>query len=165
MNKKQITLIVVLIVVISVSLTAYKVISFKNNDSEKSSNLSSGTITPTRSAELNGTVVSIEGNIIVINNEVGRKVLTPEEQDKRRAEMQKLSPEERQIARQKELEGVTYEKKEITIPVGIPIVIGTGDASGNSLPAELSDIKKDTYLSIWINASGLPEYVKIKGVN
>ncbi len=165
MNKKQITLIIVLIVATALSLTSYKVISSKNNDSAKSTNIYSDTIAPTRSPDLNGTVVSIEGNIIVINNEVGRKVLTPEEQAKRRVEMQKLSPEERQIERQKELEGVTFEKKELTIPVGIPIVKGTGDASGNSLPAELSDIKKDTYLSIWINSSGLPEYVKIKGVN
>jgi len=165
MNKKQITLIVFLAVVIALSLTVYKVISSKSNDSAGASNLTSEAITPTRNAEINGTVVSIEGNQVVINKEVERKVLTPEEQAERRAEMQKLSPEERQIARQKELEGVTYEKKELTIPVGIPIVKGTGDATGNSFPAELSDIKKDIYLSIWINTSGVPEFVKIKGVN
>jgi len=118
----------------------------------------SNLVSPTRLAEVNGYVTNIAGNEIVIANELGIKVITEEERLRR----QKLTQEERQALKASESANLTKETVNITIPVGVTIVKGSGDASGNNLPAELSEIKKGVYLSIWKSGEEI-EFVKLKG--
>ncbi len=116
--------------------------------------------TPDRQAELNGYVLSIEGNEIMIANEIGVKEITDEE----RARRQKMTPEERQVLRARESANVTKENVTITIPVGTPIVKGAGNASGQTVSAEMSEMVKGVYVSIW-KTSNTVEMVKLKGVS
>jgi len=119
--------------------------------------------TPSRPAEVNGTVLSVEGNIIVIANEIGKEQLTEEEKAARKEEIDSLSQEEKQALRQEEKDAFETEDIEIIVPVGITITKGGGDASGDSVIAEISELVKGTYLSIWLSETGYPESVKIKG--
>lgn len=119
---------------------------------------------PARPAEITGTVVSVEGNEVILAKEIGREILTEAEQAAKQAERQKMSQEERQAAR--EVETAQYQTEEITliIPVGVPIVQGTGDGSGAVALTDLGSLVKGTYLSVWTNSSGSVEYIKIKGL-
>lgn len=119
---------------------------------------------PDRPAEVNGTVLSVEGNVILIANEVGKEELPEEERDARQEERQNLTQEERQALRQEALEEMETEDLELVIPVGVPISKGSGDSSGGNVSAEISEITKGTYLSIWLNENNSPEFVKIKGL-
>lgn len=162
--------IIILILVVLILGGGYFLISNKtaNNDRDVITNEVSIEETnldaPSRPAEINGTVVSVEGNIIVVSNEVGKEQLTEEERDARKEEMANLSQEERQAQRQQELESMETEDVEIVIPVGVPISKGSGDASGDNISAEISEIIKGTYVSIWVNEGNTPEFVKIKGL-
>ncbi len=118
--------------------------------------------TPERVPEINGTVVSIEGNKIVVKNEIGREILTPEEQAKRRVERQKMTQEERQALRAQEAASLKTEDVEVVIPVGAVIVKGTGTGDGLSAKATFDDIKSGTYISVWKNGD-IIEAVKVKG--
>lgn len=122
------------------------------------------TLTPSRPAEINGTVVTAEGNVLVVANEVGKELLTEEEKEAKKAAMQNMTQEERQAARQQELEGIETQDIEIIIPVGIPILKGTGDASGENTHAEISELAKGSYVSIWVTDENTPEFVKVKGI-
>jgi len=117
---------------------------------------------PDRPAEINGNVRSIEGNQVVIANEL-REALTEEEQAAQKAERQAMSQEERQALRQQELEQVETESVTLTIPVGVPIYKSSGVGDGTSIPAELSEITAGTYLSLWLENNEVVA-VKIKGV-
>jgi hypothetical protein len=121
---------------------------------------------PARPAEVNGYVKSIEGNEIVIANEIKDRdeALTEEEKAAQQAERQSLSPEERQASRQATTEEIETENLTLIIPVGIPVVKSSGTADGTMVNGELSDIKTGTYLSIWLNGEEV-EFVKLKGVN
>lgn len=119
---------------------------------------------PDRPAEINGTVISVEGNIVVVANEIGKELLSEEDRVARQEEMKNLSPEERQALRQQELENTETKDVEVTIPVGVTISKGSGDASGNNVSAEISELVKGTYISIWVSDSNTPEFVKIKGL-
>ncbi|KKS31442.1 hypothetical protein A2380_03590 [candidate division WWE3 bacterium RIFOXYB1_FULL_43_24] len=119
---------------------------------------------PDRPAEINGSVVSVEGNVLIIANEVGVEQLTEEERAERKVEMQNLSQEERQALRQQELENTETEEVEIIIPVGVTILKGSGDASGDVVSVEISEITKGTYVSIWVTENKVPEFIKIKGL-
>jgi len=118
---------------------------------------------PSRSAEINGYILSSLGNEIKIAKEVGKVALTEEEQAAKKAETQKLSPEERAAAREAENTNLETEDVALIIPVGIPIIKGSGDASGNVVAADIADLAKGVYVSIWTDAAGKVEYVKIKG--
>lgn len=137
--------------------------SQKSLDTDK---MESGQImsAPARPAEITGTVVSVEGNEVILAKEIGREILTEAEQAAKQAERQKMSQEERQAAR--EAETAQYQTEEITliIPVGVPIVQGTGDGSGATELTDLGSLVKGTYLSVWTNSSGSVEYIKIKGL-
>jgi hypothetical protein len=118
-----------------------------------------GLTSPERVAEINGYVMSVEGNEVIIANEVGVKQISDEE----RARRQKLSQEERQALKAAESANLQKENMTVTIPVGTIVVKGTGDASGNNLKAEMVEIKKGAYLSVWKNGENV-EFVKIKGI-
>lgn len=122
------------------------------------------TTAPARPAELNGTVVSIEGNEVVIANEIGRVILSDEEQAAKKAAMQKMSDSERQAAKAQESQQYETTNVTVIVPVGVPITKGTGDGSGNSVLTDLSSLTKGTYVSIWTQSEGIAEYVKIKGI-
>ena len=119
---------------------------------------------PTRPAEINGYLTSIVGNEITIANEIGREQLTEAEQAEKKALMQKMSQEERAAARLEETSNYKTENISFNIPVGIPIVRGTGDADGEVVSIDIAEIVKGMYLSVWTSAEGKVEYVKIKGV-
>jgi len=120
-------------------------------------------VTPTRPPEVNGLVVSIEGNEIIVANEVGRVILSDEEQAKKKAEMQKMSEDQRKAAREAENQQYKTENITLSIPVGIPVVKGTGDGNGNITTTDLTSITKGIYLTIWTSGANEAEYVKIKG--
>lgn len=123
---------------------------------------------PVRVAELKGTVKSIEGNDIVIVNELSEeKELTDEEKAIQKAERAKLSIEERQAIKAEESATVPTEDVRIIIPVGVTIKKTVGDATGTLVDGGLDEIKEGTYISIWINgydtADQFVEFVKIRG--
>lgn len=117
---------------------------------------------PTRAAEISGVVASLEGNELVIKNEVGAEKLTEEQMEQKREERQKMTQEERQALRAKELEGISTEDVKIVVPVGTPVFKTTGQATGTAVKADFSEIKKGSYLSVWMNGDQI-ESVKIKG--
>ncbi len=123
---------------------------------------------PARTAELKGYVASIEGNSVVIINEISDEPeLTDEEKAAKKAERQAMSVEERQALKEEESSNVEKENVSIVIPVGVPVMKTSGDASGTLADAELSEIKEGVYVSIWVKNSGaanqLVEFVKIRG--
>ena len=118
---------------------------------------------PSRAPEINGVVVAVEGNKVTVKNEIGRKPLTAEEQAKRRAERQKLSPEERRALRERETANLKTEKVTLTVPAGTVIVKGSGKGDGSSVKASFSDIKPGVYISAWMNGDQV-EAIKVKGI-
>jgi len=157
MNK----IIIGILVIVFMSVGIYY---FSSINKQPNSNLT-GTYqqkltTPTRLADINGYVLNIAGNEVTIANEIGMKEVTAEEQARR----QKLTQEERQALKAQESANLTKENVILTIPVGVTIVKGTGDASGNNIHAEMSEISKGIYLSIWKSGDAV-EFVKLKGVS
>ena len=117
-------------------------------------------VSPTRLAEINGYVMRVEGNELLIANEQGVKEVTAEE----RARRQKLTQEERQALKAQESANLTKENVTVTIPVGTTIVKGSGDASGTNVKAQMSEVVKGVYISIWKSGDSV-EFVKLKGVS
>jgi len=159
--KKIIPIIIVLVLVLIggyyiYSQTIGKVSVITTNSTAISS--------PDRPAEITGYIISALGNEIKIAKEIGKVVLSEEEQAAKKAQMQNLSPEERTAARQDEAAKLTTEEITLIIPVGITIAKGSGDASGNVVSADIADLSKGVYVSIWIDTQSGIEYVKIKGI-
>jgi hypothetical protein len=117
-------------------------------------------LSPERLAEINGYVLTVEGNEITIANELGVKEVTAEE----RARRQKLTQEERQALKAQESANLTKENVTITIPVGIMIVKGSGAADGTNVKAAMTELTKGVYVSIWKTGDTV-EFVKLKGVS
>lgn len=115
---------------------------------------------PVRLAEINGYITSIQGNEITVENEIGVKEVTAEE----RARRQKMTQEERQALKAQESANLTKESVNITIPVGVTIVKGSGAADGTNIKAEMSELAKGIYISIWRTGDSV-EFVKLKGVS
>lgn len=159
MNKKNLFLV---ILVIAISAGAYYF--YQNNKQENpSAILQENIAAPSRPAEINGFVLSALGNEIKIAKEVGKPILTEEEQAAKKAAMQKMSPEERAIAKAEESANLETEEVSVFIPVGVAISKGAGDASGNTVNADIAEIRKGIYISIWTNENNEVEYIKIKG--
>jgi len=123
---------------------------------------------PARVAELKGLVKSIEGNQIIILNEISTEPeLTDAEKAAKKAERSKLSIEERQALKAEESSVLPKEEVSITIPVGTTIKTTTGDSTGSLVDGDLTEIKEGTYISIWVNNYSLTdqtiEFLKIKG--
>lgn len=123
---------------------------------------------PVRVAELKGFVKSIEGNEIVIINEISEgEELTDEEKAAKKAERAKLSIEERQALKAEESATLQKEDVRIIIPVGVTIKKTTGDATGTLVDGGLDEIKEGTYISIWVidykATNQTVEFVKIRG--
>lgn len=125
--------------------------------------------TPERKSEVYGVVNKMIGNEvtvqIVVSTELGEVELTEEEKEAKRIERQSMSPEERQAAKDATMT-VTDEKVDIIIPVGTPIVIGSGSGDGAKTQLELVDIHKGSTVKIWLvegreGEVGMAEYVQI----
>lgn len=106
---------------------------------------------PARSAEIKGIVKSIEGNEVLVANEIDTVELTAEQQAAKKTERQAMSQEERQALKAQETAAAKIENVNIMVPVGVPIKKTTGDASGTLVSSELADIKEGTYVSIWVD--------------
>ena len=119
--------------------------------------------TPDRPAEINGVIKTIEGNEVVVLKEL-KEAISEEERLARQEERQNLNQEERQALRQEELETIETEPITLIIPVGVPIVKGSGTTDGTNVAAKLTDLVSGVYVSIWLN-NNEPEMVKIKGLN
>ncbi len=145
---------------LSIGVGAYYVLGSKTNNTSASSTTEESPASPTRLAEINGYIVSAEGNELLIANEQGVKEVTAEE----RARRQKLSQEERQALKAQESANLTKENVTVIIPVGTVIVKGSGDASGTNVKAQMSEIVKGVYISIWKSGESV-EFVKLKGVS
>ena len=65
--------------------------------------------------------------------------------------------------RVQEQEVVETQDVSLEIPVGTMISKGTGDGSGDSINAEYEELKKGSYISIWMNGDSI-ESIKIKGL-
>ena len=154
--------IVIPIIIVLIAIGSYYFYS-QTNKTGNVSDLSTTKTSPDRPAELNGLITFALGNEIKLANEIDKIILTEEEQAAKKAATQKLSPEERAAAREAEKINLKTEEISLSIPVGIPIVKGSGDASGNVVTADIADLSKGVYISIWTDTSGKIEYVKIKG--
>ncbi len=118
--------------------------------------------TPSRPAEVNGMISLIDGNKLIIQNEIGREILSEEEQAKQSAEKKAMTQEERQAVRATEKEAVETENLTLVIPVGTLVLKGLGDGEGGLQKTEFSELKKGVYISIWKIGDGI-EIIKIKG--
>lgn len=148
---------------------SFIVISGCGNDQSESEQLSdilneTETIsTPSRPADLNGIISVAEGNKITIKNEVGKEILSEEEQVEQKAERQAMTQEERQALRTEEKAEIDTEDVSLEIPVGTLIIKGSGDGSGDVIRATFEELKKGSYISVWKN-DDVMEVVKIKGI-
>ena len=75
-----------------------------------------------------------------------------------------MSETERQALRASEVAGLKTEDVKMSIPVGVAIFKADGTGAGKILKSDLSEIKKGSYLSIWMSSENV-EAVKIKGLN
>lgn len=156
MNKKRrhmkkpliITAIVIVILALGGGAYYFLVINKGSLSSELTNAQEQGQ--PTRSAEVKGLVQSIEGNELVIANELNTDELTDEEKEAKKTERQSMSQEERQALKADETAQAETKNVSITIPVGVKMMKSTGDVSGELVAAELADIKVGTYVSIWV---------------
>lgn len=104
---------------------------------------------PARAAEIKGIVKSIEGNELLVANEIDTVELTAEQQAAKKAERQAMSQEERQALKAQETAAAKIENTNLLIPVGVPIKKTTGDATGQLVSSDLAEIKAGMYISVW----------------
>lgn len=136
------------------------------SDAEKLSvlvNSEQTSVSPVGPAEINGLISSMEGNNIIVKNEIDKDILSEEAAAKQKTERQKMTQEERQALKAAETANAKTEDVAIQIPVGVTILKGSGDGSGNSIAATYEDLKKGVYVSVWIK-DGNVETIKIKGI-
>lgn len=126
---------------------------------------------PDRTAEVKGTVVSVDGTTVVVDRLLfdASEELTEEEKAAKRAERQAMSMEDRQAAKAAEQEGLATERVSVDVPVGVTMsrMIPNEDEP-TVQPATLSDIKAGVTVSIWTDGKtdgGVAEYVKIQAGN
>ncbi len=172
--KKTIVIIGIAMLLVGGGFGAYVLIGGKGSTATATKTTASTTPAqdqgqPTRSAELKGTIKSIEGNEVVIINEISTDELTDAEREAKKTARQALSQEERQALKAEESAELQKENVTITIPVGVPVKKTTGDATGALVDAQIADITAGTYVSIWVKdyktAKQQVEFVKIRATN
>lgn len=123
---------------------------------------------PDRTAEVKGTVVSVDGTTVVVDRLLvdPSEELTEEEKAAKRAERQAMSMEERQAAKAAEQAGVATERVSVDVPVGVTMTrMIPGEDEPTAQPATLSDLKVGVTVSIWTDGKtdgGVAEYVKVQ---
>ncbi|PIQ73764.1 hypothetical protein COV58_00730 [Candidatus Roizmanbacteria bacterium CG11_big_fil_rev_8_21_14_0_20_36_8] len=153
-----------LLIIVGGAFYFNKNINTLNKGGEIIESMESGVLLPERPAEINGVVKSIEGNEVIIANEIRDVLLTDKERDQQKAERQAMTQEERQALRLEEIANIETENVTFTIPVGVLIVKGSGESDGSSISAEMTEIQSGTYISVWM-MDGNVEAVKLKGTN
>lgn len=165
-NRKLISLIFSLLLIFTLAGCS----GGESQGSETTTPIDTKAVIPDRQFDVQGQVKSIIGNEVVVNLMVGELVeLTEEEKAQKQAEMQNLSPEEKQ-ALNADKRTVSDETKTFIIPVGVPIVtIQNGGENAEEemiiTTFDLADIKKGTQLKIWFredSAEGEAEFVQIQ---
>jgi len=123
---------------------------------------------PERTAEVKGTVVSMDGTSVVVDRLIvdASQELTEAEKEAKRAERQAMTMEERQAAKAAEQEGLATERVTVEVPLGVAITRMVQE-NDNSVAKEgaLSDIKVGGTVTIWTDGGtdgGVAEYVKIQ---
>lgn len=166
MNKKHILIISIVIAALTVGWVYYY---FNFGQGAFSSvTLAQQQGQPVRSAELKGYIRSIEGNELIIINEISTGTeLTDAEKAARKAERAQLTQEERRALKGEESATLQKEDVKIVIPVGVMVKKATGDTSGSLVDGDLSEIKEGSYVSIWVQnykeSNHSVEFVKIMG--
>ncbi len=123
---------------------------------------------PERTAEVKGTVISVEGTAVTIDRLLvdSSVELTDEEKAAKKAERQQMTMEERQAAKAAENEGTATERVTVEVPVGVVITRMVQESGApEAKPATLGDIKSGTSVTIWTDGKtdgGVAEYVKIQ---
>ncbi|OGY85631.1 MAG: hypothetical protein A2319_02605 [Candidatus Kerfeldbacteria bacterium RIFOXYB2_FULL_38_14] len=121
-----------------------------------------GVSAPSRAAEINGPIVSIVGNELVVNNIIGG----PSEEEKKELQKKMLtaSAEEKQAFKESMLAKMQKEPVTIIIPVGITI---TKDelSTGNPVPTSFSDLQPNKTVSIWLTTDKKVEAVMLRGTS
>jgi hypothetical protein len=156
-------IIVVSLVLLVLSIVGY----FFYNYSKKTNSTDlteTSLVAPGRPADITGLIVSQLGNEVVVAKEIGKVILSEEEQAIKKAESQKLTPEERSALKAQESANLTTEDIKLIIPVGTTIAKGAGDASGKQIIADIAELTKGTYISVWLDQNNNIEYVKIKQI-
>lgn len=107
---------------------------------------------PDRKAEVYGKVKSIQGNLITVmemEQTLTGQELSDKDREKRRQEMQNLSPEERK----KKIDGeqtFTGKTLTVTIPVGIPVMTKKDqNPAANFEEGNIGNIKMGNTVTIW----------------
>jgi len=161
-NMKKIILPVSLIVI---SLIFFVGRMVGNDDVDTMVTEESRLATPEGRAEINGVVRSIQGNEVTVANEIRDESMeaTEEEKETRQIDRASMTQEEKQAANQAQSTVVETEIVTVMIPVGVPIIKGSGAADGENVVAEMSEIKAGVSISIWM-ADGEMVVVKLKGV-
>lgn len=119
---------------------------------------------PDRIAEVYGLVKSIVGNEVILQlaEPPNSQPLPEKDKEKRRSEMQALSPEERQKIKDSQTK-FTGENGTIIIPVGTPIVSGSTPETMKEM--SLTDIRAGVFLRIWLEGGSgeakTAEYVRL----
>ncbi|NCU30738.1 hypothetical protein EOL73_03195 [Candidatus Saccharibacteria bacterium] len=169
MKKSTIIFIVTTVLVGGGALYYFLVFQKSDNNSVSSTTVLSAAQEqgqPTRGAEIKGIVKSIEGNELIVENEINTVELTDEEKAAKKTERQSMSQEERQAIKAEETAQAEIEQVNITIPVGITMMKSTGEATGELVVAELAEIKSGIYVSIWVKNyqtdTAEVEFVKVR---
>lgn len=126
---------------------------------------------PDRTAEVKGTVVSVDGTMVVIDRLLydPSEELTDEEKAAKRAERQAMSMEDRQAAKAAEQAGLATERVSVEVPVGVTMSrMLPGEDQPTAQPATLADLRAGVSVSVWTDGEadgGVAEYVKIQAGN
>jgi len=157
MNKKIVIFIGVIIILL---LAGYSIFNSRKTSVNQGSDVVNILKQPERQAEINGYIITAEGNELTIANEIGLKELS----DAEKAERQNMTQEERQALKAQETANLSKENINLTIPVGTVIVKGSGNSNGENVLADISELSKGIYVSIWKDKDVI-EFVKLKGVS
>jgi len=126
---------------------------------------------PDRTAEVKGTVVSVDGTTVVIDRLITdpSEELTDEEKAAKKADRASMTQEERQALKAAEQADLPVERVSVDVPVGVRIVkmVLEGETSV-AQTASLGDLKAGVTVTVWTDGAtdgGVAEYVKVQTGN
>ncbi|MDP2233347.1 MAG: hypothetical protein Q8K89_06905, partial [Actinomycetota bacterium] len=122
---------------------------------------------PERTAEVKGVVLSVDGDVIVVERYIQdpAEELTDEEKAAKKAARAELTQEERQALKAAESAGLETERVSLTVPVGTPIVqmVLDGDAPV-AQAATLAALRGGMEITVWTDGgtnNATAQYVKL----
>lgn len=156
MNKK----IYIVIAGVAVVLAGVYVVNgfFGKSDQDDAGTLSSSEISQRiQDADIRGRFVSVDENFLRIaqSENTTQTTLTEAEREKRRADMQRMSEEERAKAREaRQKEQASMPQREIIVSFDVDTRFLQLDANGNETTVSASDIPQNAGLDIVMNDTG-----------